>query len=76
MKSYKVKTKVAVDFNDSQNNGKHYEFGDEIILERARYEELLAKGKVEKGTIIEENKTENKIENKVEPRKTFKKEEE
>ena len=54
MRNYKVKTKVINNFNDSKNAGKSYEKNDEIILDRARYEELLSKGFVEKGKILED----------------------
>ena len=54
MRNYKVKTTVAVDFNDSQNGGKVYEKDEPITLERARYEELLSKGFVNKGEEIKE----------------------
>ena len=54
MKNYKVKTKVINNFNDSKNAGKSYEKNDEIILDRARYEELLSKGFVEEGKILED----------------------
>lgn len=70
MKSYKVKTTVAVNFNDTKDNNKPYEVGEDIILDRARYEELLAKGKVAISEIIKEEKEEVKI------KKTYKKEEE
>lgn len=53
MKNYKVKTKVKNNFNDTKTNIT-YEKDDDIILERARYEELLSKGFVEEGNIIEE----------------------
>ena len=65
MRNYKVKTKVINNFNDSKNAGKSYEKNDEIVLERARYEELLSKGFVEEGNIIEEK-----------PKVSYKKEEE
>ena len=65
MKNYKVKTKVINNFNDSKNAGKYYEKNDEIVLDRARYEELLSKGFVEEGNIIEEK-----------PKVSYKKEEE
>ena len=55
MRNYKVKTKVINNFNDSKNAGKSYEKNDEIVLERARYEELLSKGFVEEGKILEDN---------------------
>ncbi|MDD7755898.1 MAG: hypothetical protein PUJ51_15520 [Clostridiales bacterium] len=54
MRNYKVKTKVISNFNDSKNSGKHYEKNDEIVLDRARYEELLSKGFVEEGEILED----------------------
>lgn len=65
MKNYKVKTKVKNNFNDTKDNNKPYEVGEPIILDRARYEELLSKGFVEKGNIIEER-----------PKVSYKKEEE
>lgn len=64
MKNYKVKTKVKNNFNDTKTNIT-YEKDDDIILERARYEELLSKGFVEEGNIIEEK-----------PKVSYKKEEE
>ena len=54
MRSYKVRTKVLKNFNDAKNSGKTYEQGEEIVLERARYEELLSKGFVEEGKILED----------------------
>ena len=54
MRNYKVKTKVITNFNDSKNAGKSYEKNDEIVLDRARYEELLSKGFVEEGKILED----------------------
>ena len=54
MRNYKVKTKVISNFNDSKNAGKYYEKNDEIVLDRARYEELFAKGFVEEGKILED----------------------
>ena len=54
MRNYKVKTKVINNFNDSKNAGKSYEKNDEIVLDRARYEELFAKGFVEEGKILED----------------------
>ena len=64
MKNYKVKTKVKNNFNDTKTNIT-YEKNDDIILDRARYEELLSKGFVEEGNIIEEK-----------PKVSYKKEEE
>ena len=51
---YKVETKVIKNFNDTKDNNKFYEIGESIVLDRARYEQLLAKGFVEKGNMIEE----------------------
>ena len=53
MKNYKVKTKVKNNFNDTKTNVT-YEKDEDIILERARYEELLSKGFVEEGKILED----------------------
>ena len=53
MKNYKVETKVKNNFNDTKTNIT-YEKDEDIILDRARYEELLSKGFVEEGNIIEE----------------------
>lgn len=53
MKNYKVKTKVKNNFNDTKTNVT-YEKDEDIILDRARYEELLSKGFVEKGEILED----------------------
>lgn len=54
MKNYKVETKVKNNFNDTKDNNKPYEVGEPIILDRARYEELLSKGFVEEGKILED----------------------
>ena len=64
MRNYKVKTKVKNNFNDTKTNIT-YEKDDDIILDRARYEELLSKGFVEKGKILEDK-----------PKVSYKKEEE
>ena len=64
MKNYKVETKVKNNFNDKKTNI-FYEKDEDIILDRARYEELLSKGFVEEGNIIEEK-----------PKVSYKKEEE
>ena len=64
MRNYKVKTKVKNNFNDTKTNIT-YEKDDDIILDRARYEELLSKGFVEEGKILEEK-----------PKVSYKKEEE
>lgn len=54
MKNYKVETKVKNNFNDTKDNNKPYEVGEPIILDRSRYEELLSKGFVEEGKILED----------------------
>lgn len=54
MRNYKVKTTVAKNFNDSKDNGKTYEKDEPITLYRARYEELLSKGFVNEGKILED----------------------
>ena len=64
MRNYKVKTKVKNNFNDRKTNIT-YEKDEEIILDRARYEELLSKGFVEEGKILEDK-----------PKVSYKKEEE
>ena len=64
MKNYKVKTKVKNNFNDTKANIT-YEKDEDIILDRARYEELLSKGFVEEGKILEDK-----------PKVSYKKEEE
>ena len=64
MKNYKVETKVKNNFNDTKTNIT-YEKDEDIILERARYEELLSKGFVEEGKILEDK-----------PKVSYKKEEE
>ena len=64
MKNYKVKTKVKNNFNDTKTNIT-YEKDEDIILDRARYEELLSKGFVEEGEILEDK-----------PKVNYKKEEE
>ena len=53
MKNYKVKTKVKNNFNDTKTNIT-YEKDEDIILDRARYEELLSKGFVAEGEILED----------------------
>lgn len=53
MKNYEVKTKVKNNFNDKKTNIT-YEKDEDIILDRARYEELLSKGFVEEGKILED----------------------
>lgn len=59
MKNYKVKTKVKNNFNDTKTNIT-YEKDEDIILDRARYEELLSKGFVEEGKILEDKPLFNK----------------
>ena len=53
MRNYKVKTKVKNNFNDIKTNIT-YEKDEDIILDRARYEELLSKGFVAEGKILED----------------------
>lgn len=53
MKKYKVETKVKNNFNDTKTNIT-YEKDEDIILDRARYEELLSKGFVAEGKILED----------------------
>ena len=53
MKNYKFKTKVKNNFNDTKTNIT-YEKDEDIILDRARYEELLSKGFVAEGKILED----------------------
>ena len=65
MIKYKVETKVIKNFNDTKDNNKPYEVGEPIVLDRARYEELLSKGFVEEGKILEDK-----------PKVSYKKEEE
>ena len=55
MRNFKIKTKVIKNFNDSKT-GYTYEVGEPITLDRARYEELLAKGYIAKGEEIKEEK--------------------
>ena len=55
MRNFKIKTLVVKPFNDTKSEKvETYEAGDEIILERPRYEELLAKGFVIKGQEVKE----------------------
>lgn len=54
MRNFKVRTKVAQNFNDNTKPGMTYEKGEPITLDRDRYEELLSKGFVEKGEEIKE----------------------
>lgn len=64
MRNFKVKTTVIKNFNDSKT-GISYEKDEPITLDRARYEELLFKGFVNKGEEVkEEKKTEVKEEKK------------
>ena len=53
MRNYKMRNKVKNNFNDKKTNIT-YEKDDDIILDRARYEELLSKGFVEEGKILED----------------------
>lgn len=58
MKDYKIKAEVIANFNDSKDGHKPYEVGDEIVLTRARFEELYSKGFVKKGEKVKEEKKE------------------
>ena len=53
MKNYKVKIKVKNNLNDTKTNIT-YEKKEDIMLDRARYEELWSKDFVEEGKILEE----------------------
>lgn len=55
MRNFKVKTTVIKNFNDSKT-GISYEKDEPITLDRARYEELLSKGFVNKGEEVREEK--------------------
>ena len=55
MRNFKVRTKVAQNFNDDTVKPRiTYEAGEPITLDRDRYEELLSKGFVEVGEEIKE----------------------
>lgn len=62
MRNFKVKTTVIKNFNDSKT-GISYEKDEPIILDRARYEELLSKGFVDKGEEVKEEKKIQRCEN-------------
>lgn len=62
MRNFKVKTTVIKNFNDSKT-GISYEKDEPIILDRARYEELLSKGFVNKGEEVKEEKKIQRCEN-------------
>ena len=53
MKNQNFNSKVKNNFNDTKANIT-YEKDHYIILDRARYEELLSKGFVEEGKILED----------------------
>lgn len=55
MRSFKVKTKVIKNFNDTKT-GKTFEENEPITLDRDRYEELFSKGYVAKGEEVREEK--------------------
>ena len=54
MIKYKVETKVIKNINETKDNNKPYEVGEPIVLDRARYEQLLSKGFVAEGKILED----------------------
>lgn len=57
MRDYKVKTKVIDNFSVQNGNElRLYEIGEEIEIERSRYEYLLSKCKVAEGQEVEEKK--------------------
>ena len=56
MKDFKIKAEVIANFNDSKDENKPYEIGDEIVLNRARFEELSAKGFVKQIEKVKEEK--------------------
>jgi hypothetical protein len=56
MKDFKIKAEVIANFNDSKDANKPYEIGDEIVLNRARFEELSAKGFVKQIEKVKEEK--------------------
>ena len=62
MRNFKVKTTVIKNFNDGKT-GISYEKNEPIILDRARYEELLSKGFVNKGEEVKEEKKIERYEN-------------
>ena len=55
MKEYKLKGVALRNYNDVKK-GITIEEGEPVIEERARYEELLSKGLVSVGEIVEEKK--------------------
>jgi len=56
MKDYKLKGVCIKSYNDIKRGGALVEVGEEVIEDRARYEELFAKEKVSKGEIVEDKK--------------------
>lgn len=56
MKDYKLKGVCIKSYNDTKRGGAFVEVGEDVIEDRARYEDLFAKGKVSKGEIVEEKK--------------------
>ena len=56
MRDFKIKAEVIANFNDSKDANKPYEIGDEIVLNRARFEELSAKGFVKQIEKVKEEK--------------------
>ena len=61
MKEYKLKGTALQNYRDTKRNNKLIEKDEEVIEERARYEELFAKGLVTEGTIVEEKRPVRKI---------------
>ena len=60
MKEYKLKGIALRDYNDTQRKLK-VEKDEEVIEDRARYEELYSKGLVTEGTIAEEKRPTRKL---------------
>ena len=61
MKEYKLKGFALADYRDTKRDNKLIEKDEEVIEERARYEELFSKGLVTEGTIVEEKRPTRKI---------------
>ncbi len=57
----KIETTVKEAFNDKERGYRYCGKGEKIILLKERYEELLRKGKVNKGTVLKEEKKKIKV---------------
>jgi len=60
MKEYKLKGYALRDYNDTKRKLR-IEKDEEVVEDRARYEELFAKGLVTEGTIVEEKRPTRKL---------------